>query len=448
MPFRPESIAQPAWQLLAIFTSTIAALLLRPLPMGASVVLALVVAAATETLSLEKALAGYGEPVVWLVVGAFLVAAAVGRTGLGRRIALVLVDRLGRSTLGVGYALCGAELLLGPVVPSNTARGGGTISPIADSLARALGSTPEENPERAGAYFILVGAHANLITAAMFLTGMAANPILAKTIHEVLDIEYGWLRWALGGIVPGLVGLALLPLLLHRLCRPTLGDASKARIEARRQLAELGRLSTHEKILAAVFVLLLVLWSSKPWHGMGSTLVTWIGLSVLLVTGTLTWDRIAREHRAWDALVWLGGLLTLANGLKEKGLIDRFRVLVEAKIPFEGAIAVTLLLAIVYFFSMYGFSMLTAHITAMAGAFLIVAAAAGAPPLVAAALFAAFSNLCGATTNYSTGPVVIYSGLGYVPTGRWFGIGLVVSLFHLAIWIGLGMAWWKALGWW
>ena len=88
------------------------------------------------------------------------------------------------------------------------------------------------------------------------------------------------------------------------------------------------------------------------------------------------------------------------------------------------------------------------HITALAGAFLAVAAAAGAPPLLAAALFASFSNLCGATTNYSTGPVVIYFGLGYVPAGRWFAVGLAIALFHLAIWIGVGMAWWKLLGWW
>ena len=77
-----------------------------------------------------------------------------------------------------------------------------------------------------------------------------------------------------------------------------------------------------------------------------------------------------------------------------------------------------------------------------------VAATAGAPPLLIVPLIAAFSNLCGCTTNYSTGPLVIYFGMGYVPTGRWFNIGFLVSLFHLVIWLGLGMLWWKFLGWW
>ena len=80
---------------------------------------------------------------------------------------------------GLGYAICASELILGPLVPSNTARGGGIIAPIVDSISRSLGSEPQKDPEIAGEYLHLVGAHANLITAAMFLTGMAANPIIS-----------------------------------------------------------------------------------------------------------------------------------------------------------------------------------------------------------------------------------------------------------------------------
>jgi DASS family divalent anion:Na+ symporter len=92
--------------------------------------------------------------------------------------------------------------------------------------------------------------------------------------------------------------------------------------------------------------------------------------------------------------------------------------------------------------------MLTGHILAFAGVFFTVASTVGAPPLVMVALIAYFSNLCGCTTNYSTGPVVIYYGLGYVPIGRWFRIGFVVSLVHLLVWLGGGLAWWRFLGWW
>jgi DASS family divalent anion:Na+ symporter len=111
-------------------------------------------------------------------------------------------------------------------------------------------------------------------------------------------------------------------------------------------------------------------------------------------------------------------------------------------------VTVALVLALIYFFSMYGFSMFTAHISALVGAFFAVAAAAGAPPMLTTALLAYFSCLCGCTTNYSTGPVVIYFGLGYVSAPRWFGVGAVVALFHLTVWLSVGLAWWRLLGWW
>ncbi len=92
--------------------------------------------------------------------------------------------------------------------------------------------------------------------------------------------------------------------------------------------------------------------------------------------------------------------------------------------------------------------MITAHMSALVGAFFAVALAADAPPLLTVAVLAYFSSLCACTTNYSTGPVIIYFGLGYVETGKWFRIGFLVSLFHLVIWFGIGLLWWKALGWW
>ena len=109
---------------------------------------------------------------------------------------------------------------------------------------------------------------------------------------------------------------------------------------------------------------------------------------------------------------------------------------------------VAIVLAVVYFYSMYLFSMMTAHITAMVLAFMVLAATADAPPMLMIALLAYFSCLCACLTNYSTGPVIIYFGLGYVSVGRWFAVGLAMSLVHLAVWLTVGMAWWKVLGWW
>ena len=444
----PEGIKTEAWHLLAVFAATIASFLLRPMPMGPMVLVAIVFLGATGTIEFKHLLKGFGDKTVWLVVAAFLIAGSVQRTGFGKRVALSLVQWFGRSTLGLGYALCGAELVLGPVVPSNTARGGGILAPIAQSLATSLNSKPGDTQDRAGAYLTLVGAHANLITAAMFMTGMAANPLVARAASDVLNVEFGWGTWALGALVPGLVGLALLPLVMLKLSRPELTDTRVAQEHAGHELGEMGKWSRGQLIMGAVFVLLLTLWSTKQLHGMDTGLVAWIGVLVLLISGVDEWKDVTQNSKAWDCLVWLGGLLAMANALKDEGVVDWFAASMKTQVAGMSGIAVVLVLAVIYFYSMYGFSMLTAHISAMVAAFFGVALAAGAPPLVTVALFAYFSCLCACTTNYSTGPVIIYFGLGYVPVGKWFGIGFLISLYHLVIWLGLGLVWWKLLGWW
>ena len=453
----PADVPLAGWNLFAVFAAVIAGFLLQPFAMGPLVLFGIVTCLGTRILTTEEALAGYGEPVVWLVVAAFLLAGAVRDTGLGRRVALQLVAALGRSTLGLGYAQVAAELVLGPLVPSNTARGGGILAPISASISAALGSEPRTSPERAGAYLALVGAHANLITAAMFLTGMAANSLLADAARDVYGIEFGWGTWALGALVPGLVGLALLPLWIRLLAPPTVRDGRPAQAQAREELRAMGPWTRAQVVMAVVFALLILLWSTKgvvlpgmegPVHEFGTTEVALFGVAVLLAARAQTWGRMTGDPAAWDALLGLGGLLTMADRLKDLGVVDWFAASVKEQVAGLDVLPTVVLLGLAYFYSMYGFSMLTAHISAMAAAFLAVCQVVGAPALLAVPLFAYFSNLCGCTTNYSSGPIIIYFGLGYVPARAWFRIGFLVSLFHLAIWLTVGLGWWKLLGWW
>ena len=444
----PDGVPIEGWHSFSVFIAVILSFILRPFSMGTMVIFGLMTLMLTKTLTVEKALSGYGNSTVWLVVAAFLIAGSVIKTGFGQRIALMLVKRYGRSILGLGYAMTAAELILGPIVPSNTARGGGILAPINRSLAEALDSFPEDKPERAGAYLTTLGAHANLITAAMFLTGMAANPVLAESAKVVFGIEFTWGMWALGAIVPGLLGLALLPPFIKLLTKPELDDTRAAQDSAESDLKKMGSWSTGELIMGAIFVILLVLWSTKSLHGLGTTLVAWIGVTLLLLTKTQRWDEMAQNAKAWDTLIWLGGLLTMATTLKTHGMVDWFANVMQLMLSDMQGLTIVILMSLIYFYSMYAFSMLTAHIFALATAFFIVALAVGAPALLIIALLAYFSNLCACTTNYSTGPVIIYFGLGYVKPPRWFSIGFLVSLFHISIWLTVGLAWWKVLGWW
>ena len=444
----PQGLDPNAYHLFAVFLTVILSIMARVIPMAVSVLSGLLFVVMVGILPLKDALKGYSDTTTWLVVIAFLLAGSVTETGLGRRIALLCISFLGKSMTGIGYAICLAELILGPVIPSNTARGGGILAPIVDSISRSLGSTPKNNPKKAGQYLHLVGAHANLITAAMFLTGMAANPLVAKSASDIFQIEFDWFTWVKGSIVPGLIGLAGLPIFLRFLSPPTLESIKPIQNKIIQDIRDIGSWSRQEIVTASTLGLMLLLWSTKPLHGLGTTTVALLGLITILLSKTLTWDQMVKNHKAWDALIWLGGLLTLATGLKKLGFISWFGNWIQYGLTGVSPFALLIILALIYFYSMYVFSMLTAHIVALTGTIFLVASGTDLNPFLVVGMIAYFSNLCGCLTNYSTGPIIIYFGNGYVESLEWFKIGFFVSIYHLVIWIGIGSVWWKIIGWW
>jgi len=444
----PEELDINGYRVFIVFVSVIFSILLQSIPTAVSVLTGLTFSVLTGLMPLKSALKGYSDSTTWLVVIAFLIAGAIINSGLGNRISLLSIYYLGRSITGLGYAICCAELILGPVVPSNTARGGGILAPIVDSISKTLGSSPSNNPRKAGQYLNLVGAHANLITAAMFLTGMAANPLVSRAALEVFEIEFGWLKWALGAIVPGLIGLAGLPLLMKYLSPPSIESIEPVRIRINKELQTLGSWTRAEIITGIIMVLMVFLWLSKSFHGFGTTIVALSGLMLILFFKVVSWDNMVKNHKAWDTLIWLGGLLTIATSLKEAGFIFWFSGILENSLLDFSPILITLSLALIYFYSMYLFSMLTAHIVALSGAMFLIVHNLGFEPIIIICLIAYFSNLSGCLTNYSTGPMIIYFGNGYVMPSAWFKIGFIVSIYHIVVWLGIGSIWWKFLGWW
>lgn len=452
----PDGLRPEAWRVFAVFTGVVLAFILRPLDMAPAVLIGIIVLATSGTVELKVLLeSGFGHSTVWLVVAAFLIADAVEETGLGRRIALLLLRALGRSILGLAYAIAATELVLAPFIPSNTARGGGIIAPVVRGLAETLGSTPRESPRLAGAYLVQVGGHANLVTSAMFLTAMAGNGLVPPAVRDVFGVNLDYGTWLQGSIVPGLASLLLVPIVLRFLEPPEAIDMAAVRARVAVDLRTLGPARREEKLLAGLLLALFLIWSAGPAiqsylrvRLADPTTAALIGVVALVFLRIRTWRQVAGSWRAWDAYLWLGGFVALAEALKGTGFTTWLGARVEALLPGGDVITSVILLGIVYFATMYLFSQLTAHIAALAAVFLAVAKNVGSPPLLAAGIIAYFSCLCGATTPWSSGPVIIYFQQGYVSAGRWMRNGIGVAVLQITLWLTVGMAWWKWLGWW
>ena len=131
---QPEGVTREAWMLLAIFIATIVGSIVQPLTGSAMVLLGVVALALFRALPIEKALSGYADKFVWLVLAAFFISRAMIKTGLGHRIALIFVRLIGKKTLGLGYSLVFTDFILASFIPSTGARSGGIILPIARSV--------------------------------------------------------------------------------------------------------------------------------------------------------------------------------------------------------------------------------------------------------------------------------------------------------------------------
>jgi DASS family divalent anion:Na+ symporter len=195
-------------------------------------------------------------------------------------------------------------------------------------------------------------------------------------------------------------------------------------------------------------LLVLVGWITSPLHGTNNTIVALAGICTLLLVGVLGWEDLLGERRAWDALIWFAPLLMMADAMNETGVIGVLSGSFFAGLrgwPWAAAFPA---LVLAYLYLHYCFASMTAHVTALYPGFIAAAMLSGAPPLVAALALGYFSSLDASLTHYGTGSAPIYFGSGYVSQGRWWRIGFIISLVNIALWLGVGLVWWKVLGWW
>ena len=442
----PEGVKQEAWHLLAIFVATVVGFIAKPLPMGAVAIIGIMMTALTGTLGIGDALSGFGNTVIWLVGAAFFISRAVIKTGLGARIAYYFMKLLGKNTLGLSYGLGFADLVLAPAMPSNTAREGGIIMPLIRSVAEVYDSDPTKNTERRiGSFLMLSAFQINVITSAMFMTAMAANPLIAELAGES-GVQISWGDWLLAALLPGVTSLILIPLFVYKFYGPEIKETPAARELAQEKLHEMGPITPGEWITGGVIALLLVLWVGGQAWSINATTAAFVGLAVLLITGVLTWQDMLDEKGAWDTIVWFAALVMMASQLNALGFVPWFGETVAQKVSGLEWTTAFLILALVYFYSHYMFASQTAHISAMYAPFLAIALTVGTPPVLAALVLAFFSNLFSSLTHYANGPAPVVFGTGYVSMGAWWSVGAAVSVINIVIWVGVGWIWWEIIG--
>ena len=455
----PDGLSVNAWRMFLIYAAAILGLVLKPFPEPV-ILLGAVAATALIFNDPKGALAGYASTTTWLVFAAFTLSAAFVTTGLGKRIAYLLIGKLGHTTLGLGYVTAFLDLAVAPATSSNTARAGGIVFPIMNSVAVALGSQPGDTAKKVGSYLMVNTYMVTKVTSFMFVTAMAPNALAGDYMKKIMDVSLDWMFWAKALVVPGFLLLLIIPLVVYLMDPPELKKVDNKKI-AEDGLRELGPMSTKEKFLVSLFVLALLGWMMpsvlKEFFGitkfmgvkiaMNATSVAVGIMALTFITGVMSWDELLKNKSGWSTLIWFGGIVGLSDVLTKMKFFSWLAVVMKSYMNFGDN--ATLALWVIVFASVavrYLFASGTAYVAAMLPVFLTVGMAAGANPMALALALAASNSYGGALTHYGGAAAPIIFGAGYNTTKSWWTIGGVVAIISFVFMMTIGVGWWKLLG--
>jgi L-tartrate/succinate antiporter len=435
----PAGLKPNAWYYFAIFVATILAIILEPIPVAGA---GLVGVALSATLclvepspgnSIRWALAGFSNTTVWLVCSAFVFSLGYEKTGLGRRIALALVKILGGKTLGLGYAIALTDLIIAPFTPSSTARSGGMIFPIIQNIPGLYGSHPGETARKIGSYIMWTGLAASTITSAIFSTAGAPNLLALALVKKTVNIDITWFDWFVGFLPCGLILFVSLPFLIYIIYPPEIKTSKEIPPWAAQELRQMGKITSKESGLALLVILALALWIFGGKFMDAATVGVMI-VSLMLVGRIITWNDILENKPLWNTFVWIGTLVTLADGLNKVGFVTWFAKGAAALLTGMSPVTVMIILTVIYFVVHYMFASNTAHVTAILPVMLAAGTALpGVPPKMLAMLLCYSIGLQGIITPYATGPSPVYYGSGYLPRKDFWRLGAIFGFIFLAI---------------
>lgn len=431
----PWGLEPEAWQLFTIFITAILAVLLDALSIFTAALLAMVVAVLAGAITTKKAFSGFSEDFMLLILSAFLVSKGVVRSGLGNRIAFLLIRRFGHSTLNLGYCIVATDALLGPAIPSNTARSG-VLFPIVLPLCLDTGSNPDDaTRRRSGSYLMMVSIASLTVSSALWLTAMAANPIAAE-MGEQYGVQMDFVHWLLVSSVPSLLAMIALPYVLYRLFPPTAKATPEAPLAAAEALKRMGPLSRKEKIMGVTFAGMVLLWGLAGLLQLSMAIVAFMGLAIMLVFDIFSIRDLRREGGdALETFIWFAIMYVMSSALNELGFMSTLGKQIAGQLQGLSWPQAYVLLILIYVLIHYLFVSQTAQLLALFGVFLEVGANAQVPVALMAYMLAFATNYFAAITPQASSANVMFAGSGYLTQQEMYRNGAIITIANFVIYM-------------
>ncbi len=436
----PVEISDPAWQLFAIFVTTIFAVITGAFNILVASIFGMVTAVLTGTLIPSTAFSGFSNDIVLLIVMAFLIAKAVVKSGLGKRIALLIIRKYGRTSLGLGYSLIATDMIIAPAFPSNTARSG-LLFPIIYSISIENGSNPDDGSERKlGSFLMFTSMFGIGLSSAMWLTAMAANPAGAE-IAKAYGVDIGFGTWILASAFPTIIAAVIIPWVIYKIYPPDIKLTPEAPVLASTELKKMGKMGRDEIITASVFVMLVVFWGLSDIIDINKTIIAFLGFGLLLATKVFRVKDIKKEGEALSTMIWFSILYIMSSQLNEMKFMDYIGNILANQIETFPTMVAFIILVFVYVLLHYLFVSQTAHMLALLGVFLGAGKSVGIDPTPLALMLLFATNYFSAITPQGSSCNILYISSGYITPNDVYRIGAILTFTCFAIYMIFGIPW-------
>jgi anion transporter len=290
------------------------------IPVGVSgILIPMLLVLSHASPGLPKAASGFAAPVVFLCLAAFLFSAIMQASGLDRRIALALLERLKvRTANGVIWAMFAVNFVMSMVVPAANARSAALL-PVTNGIVQLFGDSPRERAAKK-AIVIQSLVYGAMISGMCILTAHLPNMVVSGLLEKQLGIHISYFTWLkLQWPYLGMFAITQCWVQYYFRSRAVPIPGGRAAITAMRRA--LPPASHNDWLVLALFAGVAVLWATEPLHRLSSEIVALVALAILFAPGVLRFGWAEVEQRTiWGTLFLLAGALSLSAAISSSGL--------------------------------------------------------------------------------------------------------------------------------
>ena len=442
----PAGLTEAGWMTAAVGVLMATWWATEAVPIAATALLPIVVFPILGIASIQDTVPPYANKVIFLFLGGFIVAYAMQRWNLHRRIALNVLQHVGgngRSLIG-GFMLAAAVISMWVMNTSTTMM----MLPIAVSIIGVIHNTVEHLDDKGKDHFqyaLLLGiAYGATIGGMATLVGTAPNALLAAFMQESYGTEIDFASWMLVGLPLSALMLPLAWLMLTRVVfKVDFRTSGEGRAALRRLKEELGPVTVPERRVATVFVLMAVAWVTRPMliklpglSGLDDSVIAIAGALALFILPSgdrkdgllLRWTYA--ERLPWGVLLLFGGGLTLASAVSRTGLAEWLGGTLQAVGTLPLPVIVIIAAAMIIFLTeLTSNTATTATFLPVVGA---IAIEAGFDPIVLT-VPVTFAASCAFMLPVATPPNAIVFGSGMLTIPKMAKAGILLNFVGIVV---------------